>query len=380
MSFDHTLRAFVSSFDGTKKEFSEIEVLFEAVFDDEYIQVDGDTLNKSQMKQVHTNFLAMGTTATLLHCKVHGGTADFKIRMTNEKVDVIVHFSATLRDGKLLQAKAHRDSVESLLEARNYLLNFYEVESKMRSYASAYDGNAKEFSAEIGRAFEALYHDDFEYHMGDKHLTRHELKQKVPVFLSEGTKAELIEFKPIGRDIFELKSRTVNSIVNITSHSLGIIKDGKLLSIEVMPDALQSYDQLSAMFGLCEVKQNLKTYIKLQNSSAASAEDISRLVDELFDDAFVGSIEGFEFGKEDMRAMMLHDFAERAHFALEKCEIIDDSHIELEFSNGGKRCHDYITVDAERRVILKIQSYDTFKETMPINDDLANSEAVAVAQ
>ena len=56
MTFEQNFRAFLTAaYDGNKRDFSTVEHLFNAVYHDEYVQMNEDTLTKELMKIQHSN-------------------------------------------------------------------------------------------------------------------------------------------------------------------------------------------------------------------------------------------------------------------------------------------------------------------------------------
>ena len=111
--------AYFAAFDGTAKDFSSVGHLFDQVYHDGFAyKVDEEPIyyDKNQMKQVQSNLLAFGSKATLLMFKdVGSDQVEFKFCMVNDKVDVVVHNIATVKDNKLIKSKpVDSNSLESV--------------------------------------------------------------------------------------------------------------------------------------------------------------------------------------------------------------------------------------------------------------------------
>ena len=99
---------------------------------------------------------------------------------------------------------------------------------------------------------------------------------------------------------FELKLHIVNSFINIEGHSKGTIKIGKIYQLEVY-DCKACHAQWEDSFWLATLKQNMHSYIQMQNSKEPSLKHTSDAVGNLVDDNLVASIEGSKIGKDEMR-------------------------------------------------------------------------------
>jgi hypothetical protein len=84
--------------------------------------------DKKQMKEIQSKFFALGSKATLLLLKdVGSDQVEFKFRMTNEKVNVIVHNIATAKKNNLIKSEpidaASFESVSKLRQASTNLMS-----------------------------------------------------------------------------------------------------------------------------------------------------------------------------------------------------------------------------------------------------------------
>lgn len=104
--------------------------MFEQVYHDDFVyQADGNPANKQQMKQFQTDFFKVGSKATLLLFKeVSPDTIEFKFRMVNSKIDVIVHNIAKVIDNKLIASEpVDQSSIASVGSIRKFC-QAYETE------------------------------------------------------------------------------------------------------------------------------------------------------------------------------------------------------------------------------------------------------------
>lgn len=140
--------AYVAAFDGTPKDFSSVSHLFDLVYDDEFAyKVDEKPTyyDKKLMKEIQSNFFALGSKATLLLFKDLGSDeVEFKFRMENEKVDVIVHNIATVKNNKLIKSKPiDVASCESVSKIRNASKSYESVKPEVKSVTySGFDNAA----------------------------------------------------------------------------------------------------------------------------------------------------------------------------------------------------------------------------------------------
>jgi hypothetical protein len=102
---------YFSSFDGTCKAIADVSHLFQSVYSDDFIyQVDSNPhyYNYNQMKQVQSNFLALGSKATLLLFKdITHNQIEYKFRMENDLLDVVIHNVVTVKDDKFVKIHYH---------------------------------------------------------------------------------------------------------------------------------------------------------------------------------------------------------------------------------------------------------------------------------
>lgn len=153
MYLEQSFRAYFAAFDGIKKDFSEVKHLFDATYHDDFIhEMDGNPVNKEQLSRIQANYLSIGTKATLMvFVHVAPNWVEYKLRIVNEKVNLVIHNLASIKENKIYQGHAvSNESVESIVKIRN-ISNIYSAEKKIQAYIDVYDGRSKSFQ-EIEKA------------------------------------------------------------------------------------------------------------------------------------------------------------------------------------------------------------------------------------
>ena len=103
----HFLR-YLRTFDGSKREFSsEVEALFNQLYDDDFYESKNETLiSKDQVKQVHTRLFEIGSKVTLTHFKHKGpDRIDIKYRLENAEEDRTIHQLIVTKGMKIIRAE-----------------------------------------------------------------------------------------------------------------------------------------------------------------------------------------------------------------------------------------------------------------------------------
>ncbi len=109
----HFLR-YLRTFDGTKREFSEVEALFNELYDDDYYESKKDTLvTKDQVRLAHTRLFEIGSKVTLLHFKHKGADKiDIKYRVVNAEADRTIHQLIIIKNKKIIRAEDMDQRIE----------------------------------------------------------------------------------------------------------------------------------------------------------------------------------------------------------------------------------------------------------------------------
>lgn len=215
--------------------------------------------------------------------------------------------------------------------------NFDDLKQKIHAYLNVYDGKVKTFK-DMENAFESLFHEDFVHAMDGKPINRDQMRETVKIFLSVGTYADLTLFRPLDGQTFEVKLLVINKHTQVSSHSKGTVKDGKIIKLESYEDSKKIYKKWQRLVQVAEVKRNFESFIQLQNCKEASPEEVNEAFDTLFYDILAAAVHKFQLYKErGMRtAIGVPDGFEHVKFSLEKCEIIDDRHIEVKVAKESQ--------------------------------------------
>ena len=103
-----SLRQYWSMFNGTKKDFSEVEPQFDLTFHEQFTHIfqDGRILTREQTKQHHTNHLAKGSTISIIHFKVASpNDADVQFSVKNDEECQVFRVLFAIKDNKLQKAQ-----------------------------------------------------------------------------------------------------------------------------------------------------------------------------------------------------------------------------------------------------------------------------------
>jgi len=103
--FESNIRTFLTAaYDGKKKDFSQVNQHFEAVFDKNYVNLNGMTLNYDEIRSIHENCVALNSRVSDIRIKsFHNNKVEFKFRVANSKFNVIIHMKGELKDDKLIK-------------------------------------------------------------------------------------------------------------------------------------------------------------------------------------------------------------------------------------------------------------------------------------
>jgi len=65
---EEALQTYLSEFDGSRKEFAEIDFLFRALFHQKYVLISKgrETITKDELRRLHSNHLSRGSYATII--------------------------------------------------------------------------------------------------------------------------------------------------------------------------------------------------------------------------------------------------------------------------------------------------------------------------
>ncbi|KAL3778241.1 hypothetical protein ACHAWO_012111 [Cyclotella atomus] len=106
MSIENKLRAYLATLDGSFRDFSSVEHLFEDLYHSGFVlQENENILDRKQMKQFHAKAFEMGSRATLLLRVTSQDSIEYKFRLTNNHWNIVIHCAAEVKDGKLYKAQ-----------------------------------------------------------------------------------------------------------------------------------------------------------------------------------------------------------------------------------------------------------------------------------
>ena len=122
MAFRKAFERYIDEFDGTEKDFVNVEKLFDRLYcDDSCMRTrHSRTLSRDEMKQLHARYLSLRTKATVLDFKYSVGNSSvhIKIQLVNEREDIVVHHVASIKDDKFHSVCEIHDGRASTIKAR----------------------------------------------------------------------------------------------------------------------------------------------------------------------------------------------------------------------------------------------------------------------
>ena len=108
MPCEVALQRYFATFDGNKKEFSEVEHLFDDLYHEDFqLDFQSFTLTREVAKRAHASYMSRCAQVTLIHFRRIGlDLVDVKFHINNreEEEDFIIHMMYTIRDDKLLKS------------------------------------------------------------------------------------------------------------------------------------------------------------------------------------------------------------------------------------------------------------------------------------
>lgn len=98
---------YFNAYDGKPRDISTVSHLFDKVYHDDMVySFDGKSIDKQGLKEVQANFFKLGSKATLLMFKTVGqDQVEYKFRMVNDLVDVVVHNVSKVKDNKFVESQ-----------------------------------------------------------------------------------------------------------------------------------------------------------------------------------------------------------------------------------------------------------------------------------
>jgi uncharacterized NAD-dependent epimerase/dehydratase family protein len=106
MSCEAALRQYFDAFDGSKKNFSEVDELFNAVYHEKYTLVmNGKTFDRDMAKDVAAGYLARGSKVDVVDLRrIDADRIGVQIGGQNEEEYKVGHVVYTIEDNKIVKA------------------------------------------------------------------------------------------------------------------------------------------------------------------------------------------------------------------------------------------------------------------------------------
>ena len=144
-TLEQKFRRYLAAFDGKKKDFSEVENLFDALFHTTFsdtIHFRHRAVSREQTKALHAIYFAMGTRATLIHYRRVGlNTIDASYRLLNDQEDIVTRQLITRQNVRIVRiqqvsCRKVRLDTDDVCDGKQYV-RFTEVENSTSSYMKA---------------------------------------------------------------------------------------------------------------------------------------------------------------------------------------------------------------------------------------------------
>mmetsp|Transcript_9946 Transcript_9946/g.18159 ORF Transcript_9946/g.18159 Transcript_9946/m.18159 type:complete len:309 (-) Transcript_9946:415-1341(-) len=209
--------------------------------------------------------------------------------------------------------------------APSTIADFNGMKQKIQDILHVYDGEVKSYG-ELDDAFDDLFHEAFEHDMdGINTIDRNQIRVTANSFLSMGTSVDILLYKRLCANTFEIKLHFVNRLVDTQTHLKGTIEDGRLIKIEAHKEVEK---RVSECF---QAKNNFENFIQLQNDKGASVNDLEHAFNSLFYDSLIAEIGRTELHKRGMRTTynVVPDEFPQSKFTLEKFELIGEQRVEV---------------------------------------------------
>ncbi len=108
-TLEQKFRQYLAAFDGKKKDFSEVEHLFDALFHDDFsdtVYLSQQATSKEQIKTLHARYFAMGTKAKLLDYRRVGlKTIDVSYHLFNDEEDIVTRQLITRKNCRVIRTQ-----------------------------------------------------------------------------------------------------------------------------------------------------------------------------------------------------------------------------------------------------------------------------------
>ncbi len=111
MSCEAALRQYFDAFDGRKKNISEVDQLFDAVFHEKYtLVIDGKTFDRNKAREIRAGYLARGPKVEVIDLRrIDADRIDVRMRAQSEEECKDIHVLYTIEDNKIAKAQVIDD-------------------------------------------------------------------------------------------------------------------------------------------------------------------------------------------------------------------------------------------------------------------------------
>ena len=143
------LRQYFAAYDGTPKEFEEVESLFDAAFHKKFALArksggrkyidglrgnnvdEGKVLDRDAVKELHASYLNKGTKITLIHYRRIGlDCYDCEFRIQNADEDETYRVVYTIEDGKIERSQEVNNDIQVIRAKCSSALHTFNVSNK----------------------------------------------------------------------------------------------------------------------------------------------------------------------------------------------------------------------------------------------------------
>jgi hypothetical protein len=133
-SFEDKIRQYAALFDGSEKDFSGAETMFNNLYHDDFIGTDsnGEEINKETKKRLDENRLAAGAKVTnVAYTRIDYNKALVEFHLESEGKSVITQYLVTIKDKKIIEAR-QVDRLTGVIKA--WYLSGYHSIRRIQSY------------------------------------------------------------------------------------------------------------------------------------------------------------------------------------------------------------------------------------------------------
>jgi hypothetical protein len=135
-TFEDKIRQYAALFDGSEKDFSVVEAMFNNLYHDDFIGTDsnGEEINKETKKQLDEKRLAAGAKVrnfAVAYTRIDYNKALVEFYSENEGKSVISQYLVTIKDKKIIEAR-QVDRLAGIIKA--WYLSGYHSIRRIQSY------------------------------------------------------------------------------------------------------------------------------------------------------------------------------------------------------------------------------------------------------